>query len=384
MHTMDYIHAATTGTLSPHILPITDLKQMLWHIEETIPPTMHLPVSSEDTLHFYHYFCTHVMIANQQFLLLIDIPIQDCSEQLSIYKLFTLDITYGNFTACYDVNTTYLGIAEDETMAVEISQHQFSICQEANGQFCNIHASFQPLANPPSCTTALYAKNAARISTRCSLQIRKTQNISKPSQIAPNVWILTTAPSAVTTVITLTCPRETKKILTLKKPIHILCLPPASSATSPYFHLPSWYEHQSLAVNVSLDMANLNMFNMSSFDFHIWQHLEKHQNKIQLHHLASIPSVPVNQLYKHMIDGIHPITPFTSPGESTGDTVPIWTLFSQTGVYVMPIRSLLPAGLGIFCCYFFWCWPARLVYWPLQPGTMQYTIVDDDVEAAPI
>ena len=50
MHTMDYIDAATTGTLSPHILPITDLQQMLSHIEETLPPTMHLPESSEDTL----------------------------------------------------------------------------------------------------------------------------------------------------------------------------------------------------------------------------------------------------------------------------------------------------------------------------------------------
>ena len=43
-------------------------------------------------------------------------------------------------------------------MAVEISQHQFSICQKANVQFCDIHAPFQPLANPPSCITALYAK----------------------------------------------------------------------------------------------------------------------------------------------------------------------------------------------------------------------------------
>ena len=53
MHTMDYVNAATTGTLSPHILPITDLKKMLSHIEETLPPTLHVPVSSEDTLHFY-------------------------------------------------------------------------------------------------------------------------------------------------------------------------------------------------------------------------------------------------------------------------------------------------------------------------------------------
>ena len=247
-------------------------------------------------------------------------------------------------------------------MAVEISQHQFSICQDANRQFCNIHAPFQPLANPPSCITALYAKNAASISTRCSLQIRKTQNISIPSQIAPNVWILTTASSAATTTITLICPGDITKFLAVKKPIHVLQLPPACSATSPNFHLLPQYEHQSLAVNVSLDMANHNMVSMSSMDFHIWQHLEKHQNETQPHHLASIPSVPVNQLYKHMINGIHPITPFTSPEESTGDTVSIRTLFSHTGVYVMAIGSLIPAGLGIFCCYFFWCRLARLAH----------------------
>ena len=83
MHTMDYVNAATTGTLLPHILPIMDLKKMLSHIEETLPPTLHLPVSSEDTLHFYRYLHTHDLIANKQILLLIDVPIQD-QPQLSI------------------------------------------------------------------------------------------------------------------------------------------------------------------------------------------------------------------------------------------------------------------------------------------------------------
>ena len=63
MHIMDYINAYTTGTLSPHILPIMDLKQMLSHIEETLPPTMHLLVPSEDILHFYLYLHTHVLSA---------------------------------------------------------------------------------------------------------------------------------------------------------------------------------------------------------------------------------------------------------------------------------------------------------------------------------
>ena len=118
---MDYIDAATAGTLSLHILPIMDLKRMLSHIEETLPSTLHLPISSEDTLHFYHYLHMHVLISNKQFLLLIDGPMQDRSQQLSIYKIFILDIPHGNFTAHYNINTKYLGIMQDEMVVVEIS-----------------------------------------------------------------------------------------------------------------------------------------------------------------------------------------------------------------------------------------------------------------------
>ena len=153
--------------LSPHILPILDLKQMFPY---------HLQCIYQCHLKIHYTFIT--TFVPMSWLLQINssytVPIQDHSQQLSIYKIFTLDIPHGNFTAHYDVNTQYLGITQDETMAVEISQHQFGICQEVNGQFYNIHASFQLLANPPSCITALYAKNAATISTRCSLHIRKS------------------------------------------------------------------------------------------------------------------------------------------------------------------------------------------------------------------
>ena len=76
--------------------------------------------------------------------------------------------------------------------------------------------------------------------------------------------------------------------------------------------------------------------------------------------------------------------PFDMDKESTEHTGSIWTLFSHPGIYVTAIGLLIPVGLGLFCCYFFWCQPARLVHQPLQPGNMQYTIVDDDVEVAPI
>ena len=63
---------------------------MLLHIEGTLSLTMHLPISSGDSLHFYRYLCTHVLVADEQFLLLIDVPIQDHAQQLEIYQVFNL------------------------------------------------------------------------------------------------------------------------------------------------------------------------------------------------------------------------------------------------------------------------------------------------------
>ena len=65
IHTMDY------RICSPHVLPVEDLREMLLHIEETLPSTMHLPISSDDALYFYRYLHTHILTADEQFLLLI-------------------------------------------------------------------------------------------------------------------------------------------------------------------------------------------------------------------------------------------------------------------------------------------------------------------------
>ena len=124
-HTMDYIDAATSGTLSPHVLPIIDLQRMLLHIADSLPPMLHLPVSPDDTLHFHRYLCTHILIENKQFLLLIDVPIQDRSQQITIHEVPTLSIPHGSYSACYDISIRYLGVTKNATMAVELSTTQF-------------------------------------------------------------------------------------------------------------------------------------------------------------------------------------------------------------------------------------------------------------------
>ena len=129
-------------------------------------------------------------------------------------------------------------------------------------------------------------------------------------------------------------------------------------------------------------MANLHMINISAHKFCIWQHLGNNRSDMQLQHLTTIPSIPVHKIYQHLLNSTKPNVPFTT--ESSGNTDSIWTLFTHPGIYISAIGLLIPVGTGLFCCYFFWCRPARLACQPLQQGNTWYTIVDDNVEVAPI
>ena len=347
-HTMDYINAATSGTLSPHILPVVDLQRMLTHIADALPSMLVLPVSPHDALHCYRYLCTCVLIENKQFLLLIDMPIQDRSWQITIHEILTLSIPHGNYSAHYDIDTKYLCITKDATMAVELSTTQFWVFWEANGQFCSITTPFQPLANPPSCIAALYAKNTVNITSKCSLQIWKASDTNLPTQIAPDVWILTTPLAAQANTMTLIFPEKAMETIIIQKPVHILKLPIACSATSSNFYLPPRYETPTLNVNISLNMTNLHIINILAQDFCIWQHLGNNRSDVQLQHLTTIPSIPVNKIYQHLLNNTLPIMPFDVDKESTEHTDSIWTLFSHPGIYVTAMGSLIPAGLGLF------------------------------------
>ena len=77
IHTVDYVDVATTNVLSPDILPVEYQRNMLKHKESELPSTMYLPFSSDNTLHFYWYLSTHVLIADGQFLLHTNVTIQN-------------------------------------------------------------------------------------------------------------------------------------------------------------------------------------------------------------------------------------------------------------------------------------------------------------------
>ena len=126
----------------------------------------------------------------------------------------------------------------------------------------------------------------------------------------------------------------------------------ACSATSPNFYLPSRYKTPNLDVNISLNMENLHMINILAQDFCIWQHVGSNRSDRQLQHLTTIPSIPIYKVYQHLLNNTLPAIPFNT--ELMENTDSIWTLFTHPGIFVSAIGLLIPVGIGLFSCYFFW------------------------------
>ena len=84
----------TTGIPSPHVLPVEVSEECYYTLKKHyLQPS----ISPEDALHFYRYLFTHILIADEQFLLLIDVPIQDHTQQLEIYEVFNFGYTSQKF-----------------------------------------------------------------------------------------------------------------------------------------------------------------------------------------------------------------------------------------------------------------------------------------------
>ena len=258
-------------------------------------PNMHLPIPSSDPLHFYRYLRTHVLVEENQFLLLIDVPIQDRAQQIQIYQIINLPVPVGNYSMRYTMDTKYLGVTYDRTKAMDIPE-QFKLCKEANRQFCLLTTPLQPLMNPPSCVAALYTKNSREIDRLCELTTKTQPELYLPIPLASNVWVIILSPFKQQPPVTVICPTKPAVSIHISPPIHVLRLEPACSATSWHFHLPPKYEDTHVTMNLSIYNANLDIINISAALFGITQHTPSVQQQETLERLAALPPVPIKRI----------------------------------------------------------------------------------------
>ena len=73
-----------------------------------------------------------MLVVGEQFLLLIDVSIQDRAQQLQIYEIFNLQVSHTDMSARCKINGKYIGITYDKTEAVLNSNTQHACTQMAS------------------------------------------------------------------------------------------------------------------------------------------------------------------------------------------------------------------------------------------------------------
>ena len=53
------------------------------------------------------------------------------AQQLQIYEIFCLPVPHSNISTQYKINHKYIGVTDDETKAVAITDEQYIACQHA-------------------------------------------------------------------------------------------------------------------------------------------------------------------------------------------------------------------------------------------------------------
>ena len=111
-------------------------------------------------------------------------------------------------------------------------------------------------------------------------------------------------------------------------------------------------------MNVSLDTTNINVINILTPDFRIWQHFNSHWTTPHVQKLTNVTEVPVVQLYNHMINTSEPVHSFKFNKDDDEDPSLIWTIRMHPWTDIGTNGTIFAVCIGIYCFKRFWFRPA--------------------------
>ena len=237
IHMMDFVDAATTNVLSPDIFPVADLRNSLRHIESELPPRMHPPISSDNTLHFYLYLNTHVLIEMGSSYSFSIGPCKTEHNSFKIYKVSSLPVPHTYLSPEYKANNKYIGVRYDDkgschlrSAIQNLSECQWTVLQDR----CTIPT----LANMQSCMYSPICQKQLGSKGTVFLAISHMPHAFVVIAVTSKLWIIPSNFQTLGLTMIIICSDKATSTVSLQQPFHILRLSSACSATSRYLHLP--------------------------------------------------------------------------------------------------------------------------------------------------
>ena len=337
-HLQLQLNMLSIGKLSPSIISLLKLRDLLIDIQTRIAAPLRLPGDPKaDIWHFYKMLTCTTIVEEDKILVVVAVPLLNSNDDFEVYRVHNLptpfnvsDGVMSGSVENYQLEAEAIAVNTQCANFVLLTQEELEGCSKASIGFCSIGSPVYPISLKCLCITALFMKNTEMFERNCQPMVRLNAVLPMAEYLTDGKWIITTQRKLVFSLVCQENEGGTIEI-EVQPPLDIIRLPMSCSASNEYMSLMPYYQKES-KFEVEDSISEL-LLNARVADTIIWKPFHEKLpdfSSIQLPDwLQTVEQIPLRKL----------ITELAGQNELVEDTAgsyPAW-LYAVVGTLVLVI-----------------------------------------------
>ena len=248
-HLNTYFRALGSNKLSPEMVPLNDLFELLTDVRQDLVghPKLQLPdlLDVNHLYKYYRYMRIEAVLVSDMLLCVLQIPLVDRTKRFQVYKIHNLPLPIPQLKKQlhYVLHHEHLALTTDRLYVTYPSASEILSCQISSGAFCEINSAIYPVSTSQTCEHSLFIKDEAGIEVNCKVTLH---NFTHPMALSlnHNFWAIS---SFVKSTLHIACLTKTYYQV-LKVPLDIIYLPEGCEAFNNFLLIPA---HNDLTKEIS-------------------------------------------------------------------------------------------------------------------------------------
>lgn len=284
-HLKTQLNFLSLGRLSQSIISPSSLRPLLIDIKSHLPTTLTLIADPiKDLFLFYRQLSTSALLADDQIIIILSIPVLHISSQFEIYRAHSLPLPVKNIqtdnidapdlTAVYELEADGLMIDKGRTKYALLTKSETDSCSDPSIKWCSIAKPIFPVNLARLCLVNMFLKNEEATKKYCRSIVTLNTRLPLGEHLYDSVWAIASQKELQFSIVCQTGARET---INIKPPVGLLKIPNACIASNSFMTLNSYYEIKS-----SFDLPDNNL--------DLLRHINISQTKIWLPLVETLPN----------------------------------------------------------------------------------------------
>ena len=175
----------TLNRLSPIILPVEDLKEILIAIDDEIPDHLMLPHDPHEKPWYYYTILSSTTIAfDDKMVITVNIPLLDASRAFTVVEAINLPVPFppSIVTAIYELEFEHFSVSADKKQYTIMTVEDLIRCRQPGLNFCPLTSAEYETSQHEYCVSALYRKNVKEIRKFCKTSVSNMLKLPSTSR----------------------------------------------------------------------------------------------------------------------------------------------------------------------------------------------------------